>query len=99
MCIRDSRRNARHLAEELRFAPDGRIVRRARAVLVDAEAILERVASGGLFAALSQGVFADTRRAIDGGRGYEGVVGRDAAYANPFMEAFTHAPASAGARA
>jgi beta-lysine 5,6-aminomutase alpha subunit len=93
------RRNARHLADELRFAPDGRIVRRARAVLADAEAILERVASGGLFAALSQGVFADTRRAIDGGRGYEGVVGRGAAYANPFMEAFTHAPASAGARA
>jgi beta-lysine 5,6-aminomutase alpha subunit len=93
------RRNARHLSDELRFAPDGRIVRRARAVLAEAEAILERVAAGGLFAALSQGVFADTRRAIDGGRGYDGVVARDAAYANPFMEAFTLAPAPSGARA
>ncbi len=98
---RTIRTNARHLSEEIQFAPTGRIVRRARAVLAEAEAILERVASGGLFAALAQGVFADTRRTIDGGRGYEGVVERDAAYANPFLEAFRQLPAAApaGARA
>jgi beta-lysine 5,6-aminomutase alpha subunit len=94
---RTIRTNARHLFEELQFAPDGRIVRRARAVLTEAEAILERVAAGGLFAALAQGVFADTRRTIDGGRGYEGVVARDADYANPFLEAFTRTPAGAHA--
>src|SRR5262249_13560155 len=87
------RRNARHLAEELRYASVGRNVRRDRAVLEEAEAILEGVASGGLFAALSRGVFADTRRPIDGGRGYEGVVARDLGYANPFLEAFTRTAA------
>jgi beta-lysine 5,6-aminomutase alpha subunit len=59
--------------------------------------ILERVAERGLFAALAEGVFADTRRPKDRGRGFEGVVRRDADYANPFMEAWSAAPA--GARA
>ncbi len=92
---RTIRRNARHLGEEILFPPDGRIVGRAREVLEAAEQILERVAERGLFAALSEGVFADTRRAIDGGRGYEGVVRRDPAYANPFLEAWTQAPVGA----
>jgi beta-lysine 5,6-aminomutase alpha subunit len=91
------RRNARHLGEEMTFRPDGRIVRRARAVLAGAEEILGRVAEHGLFAALSDGVFADTRRRIDGGRGYDGVVRRDPAYANPFLEAWSQAPAGVGA--
>ena len=94
---RTIRRNARHLREEMTFRPDGRIVRRAREVLAGAEQILSRVAAQGLFAALAEGVFADTRRRIDGGRGYDGVVRRDAAYANPFMEAWTQAPAGATA--
>jgi beta-lysine 5,6-aminomutase alpha subunit len=91
--------NARHLADEIRFAPDGRIVRRARAVLEGAEAILERVASEGLFAALAAGVFADTRRRMDGGRGYDGVVRKDTAYANPFMEAWKGQTQTAGSPA
>jgi beta-lysine 5,6-aminomutase alpha subunit len=94
---RTIRRNARHLADELRFAPDGRIVRRAREVLAGAERILERVAERGLFDALASGVFADTRRPMDRGRGLQGVVRRDPAYANPFLEAWTHS--EAGARA
>ena len=89
------RRNARHLADEIEFRPDGRIVRRAREVLSGAEAILGRVAEHGLFAALAEGVFADTRRPRDRGRGYDGVVLRDAAYANPFLEAWSEAPAGA----
>ncbi len=91
------RRNARHLSEEITFRPNGRIVRRAQDVLAGAESILETVAEKGLFAALAEGVFADTRRKIDGGRGYEGVIRRDPSYANPFLEAWTHEPA--GARA
>ena len=87
------RTNARHLADELAFRPDGRIVRRAREVLDGAERILERVAEHGLFAALSDGVFADTRRPRDRGRGHEGVLPRDDGYANPFLEAWTAAPA------
>jgi beta-lysine 5,6-aminomutase alpha subunit len=92
---RTIRRNARHLADELTFRPEGRIVRRAREVLAGAERILGRVADHGLFAALSEGVFADTRRRIDGGRGYDGVVLRESAYVNPFMEAWSEIPAGA----
>jgi beta-lysine 5,6-aminomutase alpha subunit len=91
------RTNARHLSEELRFAPDGRIVRRAREVLSGAEAILGGVAAKGLFGALADGTFADTRRRMDGGRGYDGVIRRDPAYANPFLEAWTQEPAGVGA--
>ena len=87
------RTNARHLAEEMTFRPDGRIVRRAHEVLGGAEEILARVAEHGLFAALAAGVFADTRRRIEGGRGYEGVIRRDAAYTNPFLEAWSQTPA------
>ena len=65
------RANARHLGEELRFAPDGRIARRAREVLAGAESILQRVAGQGLFGALAEGVFADTRRRREGGRGFD----------------------------
>ncbi len=90
---RTIRRNARHLADELRFDPAGRIVRRAREVLAGAEAILSSVATRGLFEALAEGVFADTRRPIDRGRGFEGVLPRDPAYANPFLEAWTRTPA------
>ncbi len=89
------RTNARHLADEIAFRPDGRIVRRAREVLTGAGRILERVAERGLFPALADGVFADTRRPKDRGRGFEGVVARDADYANPFMEAWSAAPAGA----
>jgi len=96
------RSNARHLADEIRFAPDGRIVGRARAVLAGAEAILARVADypDGLFGALAEGRFADTRRRKDGGRGYDGVLRKDASYANPFLEAWLGEPhARAGAHA
>ena len=91
------RTNARHLAEELRFAPDGRIVRRAHEVLAGAEKILETVAERGLFDALSAGVFAETRRPIDRGRGLDGVVRRDPAYTNPFLEAWTRSMSGAPA--
>ena len=91
------RTNARHLRDELRFDPSGRIVARAREVLAGAHAILSDVARRGLFGALAEGVFADTRRRRDGGRGYDGVLRKDAGYTNPFMEAWT--PALAGARA
>ena len=89
------RTNARHLADELAFRPDGRIVRRAREVVSAAGRILERVAERGLFAALAEGLFAETRRPKDRGRGFEGVLRRDAAYANPFLEAWSATPAGA----
>ena len=91
------RRNARHLADEIEFRSDGRIVGRAKEVLDGAETILRRVEGHGLFAALAEGVFADTRRPRDKGRGYDGVLRRDDAYANPFLEAWSRTPAEASA--
>jgi beta-lysine 5,6-aminomutase alpha subunit len=90
------RTNARHLSEELLFAPAGRIVRRARAVLASAEKLLERIAGSGLFEALASGVFAATRRPREGGRGYDGVVPRSADYANPFLETWAASARPAG---
>jgi len=89
------RANARHLADEIRFEPTGRIARRAREVLEGAERLLRHVAAIGLFDALSSAVFADTRRPRDGGRGREGVVARPPEYSNPFREAWDRQPAGA----
>jgi beta-lysine 5,6-aminomutase alpha subunit len=92
---RTLRSNARHLSDELVFRPDGRIVRRAHEVLEGAEALLARIAGVGLFEALATGVFADTRRPREGGRGREGVLRRHPEYSNPFREAWDRQPAAA----
>jgi len=89
------RANARHLGEEIEFKPGGRIVRRAHEVLEGAEALLRRIDAAGLFEALAMGVFADTRRPRDGGRGREGVLRRHPEYSNPFREAWDRQPARA----
>jgi beta-lysine 5,6-aminomutase alpha subunit len=89
------RKSVRHLAEEVQFRPDGRIIRRAREVLEGAERILERIAGAGLFQALADGVFAQTRRPRDRGRGAEGVVRRAEDYSNPFLEVWAGQAAGA----
>ena len=89
------RANARHLEDEIRFRPGGRIVRRAKEVLEGAERLLAQIARSGLFEALAAGVFADTRRPREGGRGREGVLRRHPEYSNPFREAWDRDPAGA----
>jgi beta-lysine 5,6-aminomutase alpha subunit len=79
---------ARHLGDELRIVPGGKIERRAHEVLGGAVRILERVAERGLMAAIEDGTFADVRRPRDGGRGFEGVFAKGERYWNPFAEAF-----------
>jgi beta-lysine 5,6-aminomutase alpha subunit len=91
---RTIRSNARHLADEMEFKAGGRIVRRGHEVLEGAEALLARIAGAGLFEALASGVFADTRRPRDGGRGREGVLPRHPEYSNPFREAWDRQPAT-----
>jgi beta-lysine 5,6-aminomutase alpha subunit len=78
---------ARHLSDELRWNPEGRVVARAQAVLGEALELLETVASEGLFSAIARGVFADVKRPESGGRGLEGVIARHAAYQNPILTA------------
>jgi beta-lysine 5,6-aminomutase alpha subunit len=90
---RTIRKNARHLSEEIEFKPRGRIVRRAAQVLLEAESLLARIAGSGLFAALADGVFADTKRTREGGRGFDGVLERAPDYSNPFLEALSESRA------
>ena len=92
---RTIRSNARHLDEEMEFKAGGRIVRRAHEVLEGTEELLQRIAGAGLFEALASGVFADTRRPRDGGRGRDGVLPRHPEYSNPFREAWDRQPAAA----
>ena len=83
---------ARHLGEELEIKPGGRIERRAADVLGGALGILETVAARGLMSAIEDGTFADVRRARDGGRGFDGVFAKSAAYWNPFADALAARP-------
>jgi beta-lysine 5,6-aminomutase alpha subunit len=78
---------ARHLGDELEIEPGGIIERRARAVLLEAHALLERVAELGLMAAIEARTFADVSRSPEGGRGLDGVFARAPDYWNPFEEA------------
>ncbi|WP_124728545.1 lysine 5,6-aminomutase subunit alpha [Staphylospora marina] len=78
--------NARHLREEILYAPGGRIERRAREVLDRAVAMLEEVGDIGLFEAINRGMFADVRRSPEGGKGYRGVLSKAEDYFNPFED-------------
>lgn len=78
---------AQHLAGEITWNPEGRVVARARAVLDEARGLLSRVRDEGLFSAIASGVFADVKRPETGGRGLEGVVVRQSEYVNPILRA------------
>jgi len=69
--------------DEVEFRPDGRIAARAREVLGQAVGFLEGVEEAGLFDSIEQGLFADIRRARDGGKGAEGVIEKGDDYWNP----------------
>jgi beta-lysine 5,6-aminomutase alpha subunit len=79
------------LGSELRVEPGGRLEARAQEVLDEALALLETMAHDGLMAGLVRGQFADIARAMDGGRGLDGVFAKDAAYWDPTADAITHA--------
>jgi beta-lysine 5,6-aminomutase alpha subunit len=74
---------ARDLGEEIEFKAGGIIQTRAQEVLAGAHELLERIAENGLFTALGEGVFGDVPRAIDEGRGTEGIVEVQEGYFNP----------------
>ena len=86
---------ARHFGDEITFKPGGIIESRAQSVLADAESLLHRVSDMGLMQAIDAAVFADVKRAPDGGRGFDGVFERSAAYLNPFEEALRQAQGDA----
>ena len=77
---------AASLAGEIRFDADGDAARRADQVLEECRQMLRKVSEIGMFEAIEAGMFADTVRARDGGRGLDGVVRRDDGYENPIEE-------------
>ncbi len=78
---------ARHLSDEIRWNPEGRVVARARQVLDEAHQLLATVKAEGMFSAIARGAFADVRRPETGGRGLDGVITKDKDYLNPILEA------------
>ncbi|MDQ4095970.1 MAG: lysine 5,6-aminomutase subunit alpha [Actinomycetota bacterium] len=79
-------RGASGLAGELRFEPGGSVERRAAQVLEECRQMLHKVADIGMFAAIEAGMFADTVRERDGGKGLDGVVARADGYVNPIVD-------------
>ncbi len=75
--------SARGLSDCLEIKPGSWLVQRADAVLDKAIAMLATIADIGLFKAIEQGMFADIKRAPDGGKGGDGVVKKAATYCNP----------------
>jgi beta-lysine 5,6-aminomutase alpha subunit len=71
------------LAGDVRFESGGLVERRAGQVLEECRQMLRKVADIGMFAAIEAGMFADTVRTREGGKGLDGVVRRAPDYVNP----------------
>jgi beta-lysine 5,6-aminomutase alpha subunit len=79
--------NAAHdINEEIEFKPGGLIQSRAQHVLGEAHDMLAHIQKIGLFTAIGEGLFGDTPRSMEDGRGKEGVVIKVSEYYNPFNE-------------
>ena len=79
-------RTMKDLGDELTFKEGGIIRTRANEVLTKATDLLKEIETLGLFTTLERGIFADVKRPKDGGKGLNGVVIKDEAYFNPFIE-------------
>ncbi len=73
------------LRNEIQFAPNGKIMRRANTVLENTYRYLKRIEKEGLFAAIQNGLFAEMPRDKEGGRGLDGVFETSRRYWNPFL--------------
>jgi len=77
--------NMRHLGDEITFKEGGMIQKRAQSVLKVASVMLEQIEKEGLMSTIEQGKFASVKRAMDGGKGLDGVILKDENYFNPFI--------------
>jgi beta-lysine 5,6-aminomutase alpha subunit len=78
--------NMEDLGEEISFKNGGIIQKRADEVLKEADKMLEEIENTGLFKTLELGKFAGVKRPLNGGKGLDGLVEKDANYFNPFEE-------------
>ncbi len=77
--------NMKSIGEEMEFKEGGIVRNRAKQVLDNAIALLEKLNEEGLFSALEKGIFGDVKRPKNGGKGLEGVCEKGANYLNPFV--------------
>lgn len=70
------------LGDEIQFKENGLIQQRAHKVLNEAEELLKQISEEGMFNSLAKGVFAETKRPIDGGKGLSGVFEKNKDYIN-----------------
>jgi len=79
-------KSMKDLGTEIEFKDNGIIQTRANKVLDEALILLKQINQDGMFNSLANGVFADTKRPIDGGKGLNGVFTKDEAYVNVVSE-------------
>ncbi|HEX5037732.1 MAG TPA: lysine 5,6-aminomutase subunit alpha [bacterium] len=83
---------ARDLGDEISWSANGKVIRRARSVLEDTFRLLQKVEKMGFMNAIEEGAFANMARAVDGGRGLDGVVKKDRHYWNPIQKLLERKP-------
>ncbi|SCZ79076.1 lysine 5,6-aminomutase subunit alpha [Acidaminobacter hydrogenoformans] len=77
--------NMRSISDEIEFKEGGIIQSRAQAVLTDAAEMLKDIEREGIMSTIEKGKFAGVKRAMNGGKGLDGVVVKDPLYFNPFI--------------
>jgi len=78
--------NAKNIGDEVEYKKDGIIQKRAQEVLSKAEELLNDIDSEGIFDTIEKGKFGGVKRSFTGGKGLDGVIGKDERYFNPFIE-------------
>jgi beta-lysine 5,6-aminomutase alpha subunit len=78
--------NARDLGSEIEFKKDGIIQKRAQLVLMEAEKMLKDIEQEGIFSTIEKGKFGGVKRALNGGKGLDGVFEKGEKYFNPFIK-------------
>ncbi len=76
------------IGSEMIFRPGGLVQTRAQTVLDRTLALLRRVEENGLMDSIAAGVFAEVKRAKNGGKGLSGVAAKTDAYYNPVLDVF-----------
>jgi beta-lysine 5,6-aminomutase alpha subunit len=77
--------NMRSISEEISFKEGGMIQSRAQFVLKEAAEMLKDIEREGIMSTIEKGKFAGVKRAMNGGKGLDGVIVKDEQYFNPFI--------------
>lgn len=75
-------KSMKDFGDEIEFKENGIIQKRAHKVLDESLKLLKEIEDIGMFQSLEKGMFADTKRPIDGGKGLDGVFEKTPDYLN-----------------